>query len=368
MRAGRVISAAACVFALFWGGPHPAAAAKIEAVRGKQYAITKQHGPWMIMVASFGDRPRELYELERDGDINRVPNTRFADGLSAAEAADELVYELRQRGIPAYAFRQKAAIGTWNTTDRRGQMDRRVYRERDERIVVLAGNYGGVDDPVGQKTLEYVKKLKPASLDEGGVYSKTPGRPGPLSGAFLTINPLLSPEEVTRQQRTRDPLVLKLNSGIRHSLFSNPGEYTLAVATFRGKSVTTLGGNDSRFRIDDALDKAAQEAQDLAQFLNSNESMQASKIEAYVYHDRYESVVTVGAFDSPADPTIPQLAAAFGPKMEPNPETGIAELRYEQIVIWDAQPNPAGAPPVLLRPLRTWPLDPEPKVISVPKR
>ncbi|MEX0715135.1 MAG: hypothetical protein WD066_01040 [Planctomycetaceae bacterium] len=367
MRAGILFAVAGCGVLFGTGAVRPAFA-KIEAVRGKQYAISKQHGPWMIMVASFHDRPREIVEVERGGDLNRVPNARYSDGLTAAEAADELVYDLRRRGIPAYAFRQKAAKGTWNTVDRRGQRDTRVFRERDDRIVVLAGNYDSVDDSIGQKTLEYIKKLKPEVLDEGGVYSKTPGRPGPLSRAFLTINPLLNPDEITQQQRARDPLVLKLNSGIRHSLFSNPSKFTLAVATFRGKSVTSFNANEDRFRVDDTLDKAAQDAQDLAQFLNTNESMKASNLEAYVFHDRYESIVTVGAFDSPADPVIQQLRVALGPKMEANPKTGLQELRYEQIVIWEQRPTPGGLRPYELHAVRTWPLDPELRVIPVPKR
>lgn len=364
MRGKSLIAFAACVGALFVG---ERADARIEAVRGKKYAITRQHGPWMIMVASFTNRPREVFEVERGGELQRVPNQRYSDGLTAEQAADELVYDLRRRGIPAYAFRQQGAIGTWETIDRRGQRDTRVYRERDDRIVVFAGNYESVDDPVGQKTLEYVKRLKPAVLDQGGVYSKTPGRPGPLSGAFLTINPLLDPDEVARNQRTQDPLVLKLNSSIDHSLFSNPGKYTLAIATFRGKTITGVN-DDSRFRVDDTLDKAAQEAHDLAQFLNSNDAMKTANLRAYVYHDRYESIVTVGAFDSPGDPVIQQLMVALGPKTEPNPETGIPQVRYEQIVIWDQKPTPGGIRPVELYPVRTWPLDPELRVIPVPRR
>ena len=33
--------------------PASAAADRIEAVQGKQYNLTKQHGPWMIMAASW---------------------------------------------------------------------------------------------------------------------------------------------------------------------------------------------------------------------------------------------------------------------------------------------------------------------------
>ncbi|MFN5798477.1 MAG: hypothetical protein ACK5AN_13165, partial [Planctomyces sp.] len=63
--------------------------AEVEAIKGKKYPLTAKHGPWMIMVASL----RNVDEDWRKG-----------DGLSAEEAADQLVYELRRTGIPAYTW------------------------------------------------------------------------------------------------------------------------------------------------------------------------------------------------------------------------------------------------------------------------
>jgi hypothetical protein len=74
----------------------PSASADVEAVRGKKYPLTKKHGPWMIMVASIRD-------VEED--------RRVKDGLSAEEAADELVYQLRQLGIPAYTYQLEEKLG-----------------------------------------------------------------------------------------------------------------------------------------------------------------------------------------------------------------------------------------------------------------
>ena len=67
----------------------------IEAVRGKNYTLTKAHGPWMVMVNSLRNRPKD----------------QRSEGMSAEEAALELVYELRQRGIPAYTHAQGAKVG-----------------------------------------------------------------------------------------------------------------------------------------------------------------------------------------------------------------------------------------------------------------
>ena len=57
-----------------------------EAIAGKRYSLTSQHGPWMIMVTSVSD----------------VQGANRKDGMTAWEAADTIVYELRKKGIPAY--------------------------------------------------------------------------------------------------------------------------------------------------------------------------------------------------------------------------------------------------------------------------
>lgn len=56
----------------------------------------------MIMVASF----------------RNVPEDRREKGLSAEEAAAELVFELREKGIPAYTYSQGAVIEHISTVDR----------------------------------------------------------------------------------------------------------------------------------------------------------------------------------------------------------------------------------------------------------
>ena len=72
-------------------------AGAIENERGKTYKLTEKHGPWMIMVASF----RNIREEERK-----------TAGLSAEQAAAELVFELREKGIPAYAYSQDGKVET----------------------------------------------------------------------------------------------------------------------------------------------------------------------------------------------------------------------------------------------------------------
>jgi len=344
----------ACCVGLSLALFHPApVAARIEAIKGKQYRLTKQHGPWMIMVASL--------------------HSRAGKQPTAAEAADDLVYELRRKGIPAYTYNQRQAVDTIDTVDRHGRQRQRVYTAQQDRVCVIAGNYPGVQDRIAQKTLEYIKIFSPKSWEQHGIYRKTPGRPGPLSGAFLTINPLLSPEEVAK--RKQDSLLLRLNTGSEYSLLDNPGKFTLVVATFQGKSTTKIGNQnfqeaEQSFKIGNTLDEAAEDAQQLVRLLHSERLSQlvSSNIlhllngrgfEAYLFHDRYRSIVSVGSFESPRDPRIAELTRLFGAKVRQNRETGQNVLTGEIIAIPGKKP---GDPPA-----KTFLFDPYPRLMPVPK-
>ena len=104
-------------------GLRPIQAGRIEAVEGKVYHLTGNHGPWMIMVASFHPTGQEN-----------------GQGKSPEEAANELVYELRQRGLPAYVYAIESGGETVVTRDRSGRPVQRNER-RSRSVGVLAGNY-----------------------------------------------------------------------------------------------------------------------------------------------------------------------------------------------------------------------------------
>lgn len=342
----------------------PLAAGQIEAVKGKSYRLTKQHGPWMVMVASFRDVD------DRD---------RKTQGLTANEAADELVYELRKKGIPAYTFSQSGQKGEIKTIDRSGREDLRVYAAQREMVCVLAGNYGSEDDPIGERTLKQIKKFTPEFLKDeknGGIYRAMPGGKGPLGGAFLTINPLLDPSEIASRKPDYD--VVKLNHGIENALVENPGKYTVQVATFSGRSVTPIANSSFanredefdrrlestfdqatgmfRANLNDAGEDAAQLARELRHLRTANVP---NGMEAWVYHDRFESIVTVGSFDSPDDPRIAEIIKNFGAKSVRDPTTGQQVVVAE--VLMPTQTRRRG------NASQMWVFDPQPRLIEVPR-
>lgn len=318
------------------------AEAKIEAIENKTYTLHKENGPWMIMVTSLWGETEEKY-------------------ANAVKAADKLVFELRKKGIPAYVYKQDAANkDAVQTVDRLGREQRRIYASQHNMVGIVAGNYKAVDDPVAQKTLAFVKRFQPKVLQVKGL-EPPPGSPGPLYKAFMTVNPLLSPEEISR--KTRDPLIVRLNAQAENSLFENKGKYTLVVASFYGNSQVKprrFAEFDERLKTQEklktnsSLDAAALESWQLMK------TMRAQGLEAYIYHERNRSIVTIGAFDSPNDPLIAKASNAFMAKEKLNPETKQPALIAESIQIPGASKDDP--------PLKSWTMDPYPQVIEVPKK
>jgi hypothetical protein len=348
-----------------------ARAARIDADPGKRYELSTRNGPWMIMVANF-------HTTAEDG-ITK-------DGKSPEQAADELVLELRQRGIPAYVYEVDPESRSFTTQDAYGRSVRRKNLRRVKSIGVLAGNYESIDDSTAQNTLKWIKKYDPKCLKEGVVYvPRKDVRPAdgqrqtPLTAAFLTVNPLLNPEEVAA--RNIDPLLLRLNHRERHSLLENKGKFTLVVASFAGKvkAVSDQSGDATRevedssglasFLKDNDLDDAAQQARALTLALR-----QAEHVDAYVWHDRYESLVTVGAFSSESDPGIAAMRSRFGsakPVQLLGPaqvSAGASGLKYLAVDSAGQKIDPEHtALSGLTSDYQLWAFDPNPRTMRVPR-
>ncbi len=364
----------------------------IEAIQGKEYKLTKRHGPWMIMVASFKTPPPE----------------RRTEGMTPKHAAHQLVYELRKAGIPAYTYSRDEVREEVKIVDpRTGRERTREYKSQQNDYCVLAGNYESNDESsksgkLAKDTLAWIEdRFEPEfltapdpnferaggasrsavrKLKSGGILRLTPGKlrqgRGPLAGAFLTLNPLLTPEEV--QARKTDPLLIKLNSGDDMSLLNNHGKYTLVVASFYGKSskaqVGMMGLANFReaqksFKVGDSLDEAADNAWELATLLrrgyfvlddDPSKPPKPQAFEAWIWHDRFRSVVTVGSFSSLGDPNIARFRKAFGAKIKEHAQTKRPFLAAEQLTI----------PPILKGnqlPERAWIFDPKPQLVEVPR-
>lgn len=290
---------------------------QVQTDSGKSYAITKKNGPWMIMVTSLrGDSPERAE--------------------AANKAAHALVVELRKKGIPSWTHEQKGDLEEISSYDRNGNPVKRFVASQRNRICVLAGEYASIDledsdknkakhAKIAKDTLEWIQRFNPEALKDGN-FKPTPGRPGPLSRAFLTLNPMFTEDEIQQMAFDKDPLLKQLNKGHNFNLMQNPGRYTLVVATFQGSSKHVLatgekGEKEAIFKFDSmlekniSLDKAGQSAWTLVHLLRDQGH------EAYVFHERFRSVVTVGNFNDPNDPRVAKLIEQYGPKMKPDPNS-----------------------------------------------
>jgi hypothetical protein len=143
---------------------------------------------------------------------------------------------------------------------------------------------------------------------------------GPMRHAFIIPNPLLPPEFFNQQ--SLDEETVAMNKDVPHTLLECPGKYTVQIATFKGNAV--IKQNDiqdiqqGRKEMKSQLAIAAQKAHDLTTYLREK------GYEAYQFHDRFSSVVTVGSFNSPGrmmaegqfeiDPGIKQVIDFFRAK------------------------------------------------------
>ncbi|MGQ9575043.1 MAG: hypothetical protein ACUVUC_06970 [Thermoguttaceae bacterium] len=327
---------------------------RVDADPQKSYVVTEQNGPWMIMACSFS-------------------------GPNAHQQARDLVLELRKRyKLPAYMYQKKFDFGKdlyGRGVDEFGNPKRMQFargKSEIEEIAVLVGDYPSVDDPEAQETLRRLKYYQPECLkiEAGKPTARSlaglrliqaswlaPGNErrhrGPMGHAFVTTNPLLPSDYFA--PKGIDELVLKANEGVEHCLLDCPGKYTVQVATFTGQVVikpAEIAAIQRGKPVDSKLAEAALKAHQLT------EALRIKGYEAYEFHDRYASIVTVGSFDS------------IG---RPRPD-GVIELdpRIQAIIDrFKADPAPTGQHPaggVVARQILGIPLDPQPRLVHVPKR
>ena len=326
---------------------------RVEADPQKSYELTDDVGPWLIFAASFA-------------------------GSGAEDDARKLVLELRKRyKLPAYLhsqrfdFTQKVpGIGiNKDMTPKQMKYDKAgVFDE----YAVLVGNFASVDDPELQQTLKELKYARPECISQLSpkstlrfaglrelqkrlVRDTEKKSKGPMGNAFATPNPLLPHEYFA--PKGIDSLVLRMNKDVPHSLLDCPGKYSVRVATFRGNVVIDQrkveqienGGEEMQSQLEEAAIKAHE----------LTEALRERKVEAYEFHDRHESYVTVGNFDwvgrprpdgkQEMNPAILRIIQQFSPNQQPlidQSGRSVAGLQPKTLdgIPFDVQPWPVEVP------------------------
>ena len=323
---------------------------RVESDPGKSYMLSESNGPWMVLVSSFA-------------------------GPGSEQQARHLVLELRREfRVTAYIHRRsydytKPVIGLG--LNRYGGPKKMRYRHaaKFDEFAVLVGDFDAFDAPQATKTLKKMKYAHPDCLDfkrnkqttqrlvllreihRRMSRSEDRRSQGPMSAAFVTRNPLL-PEEYFRSGKV-DDLVLAMNRDVEFSLLGNRSEFTVRVATFRGEETMNLdeierltGSRVKRGKLADAAMKAHR----------VTVALRARGVEAYEFHDRYESTVTVGGFQTlgrplengsiDLNPAIHQIMNQFRAREETLPggnAAGMVPITIDGVAI-DIQPMPIKVP------------------------
>lgn len=367
---------------------------RVAADPNAQYGLKQSHGPWLIMAATF-------------------------TGEGAEQQANQVALELRQRlNANAYVHDLKLELDTTSVgrgVDKYGKKKQMKYRSGDtvHEWAVLVGDFTTVDDPEAQRMLDNVKRFEPDALrieddkptfqtlayirrhQEQFIQKVSNAEPrGPMRTAFITRNPLLPQEYFV--PKGVDKFVADMNKGVKHSLLDMKGRYTVKVATFAGKTklqTASLAGTRSQKKSDvDPLVEAAENAHLLT------EEMRRLNIEAYEFHDRYESYVAVGSYDEVAKidsegrlyptqammPVIRAFGAAYNTPSDPLQQAHFSERAASEVAQVEGQmkqmfqqkrgPAASGLNPKFARippkdpNARVIPFDIHPHVIEAPKR
>jgi hypothetical protein len=317
-------------------GQAPKQSAADPAVR---YPLTEREGPWLIHLACFR------------GDDSLDFAHRLAEEIRQKHRMPSFIFSLNE----ADARRDREQLRRWQLenigSDKVAESNEEI-KLRTIRIVkeysVFIGNYPDMER--ARLAVERMRELPPpTSIPAFGVHlykepekqaggsSSNPygifggggtksvegkkmndSQGNPYRQAFVVRNPLLKRdrEVVVKQNNpapTFDPSWKELNEKEKYSIFTCPKNWTLVVAQFKPpeqiestirNSVVQMSMNPLPANLGAGLERAAETARQFAEILRDG----GRGYDAYVFHTRQFSVVSVGAFDGPDDPQLEQAA------------------------------------------------------------
>ena len=176
-----------------------------------------------------------------------------------------------------------------------------------------------------------------------------------MSQAFVTRNPMLP--EAYFQPPQIDSFVHQMNDGLIHSLLECEGKYTVVVKTFEGLGAILDNKGDKDFKASTSrMNKFAADTEKMTLDLRSR------GVEAYQYHDRYRSLVTVGSFD-----TLGRELPGGGFEYAPEIRAVMDEFRALNVNPELARQVPSGSRGIASNGAALIPFDVQPTPIAVPK-
>jgi len=142
----------------------------------------------------------------------------------------------------------------------------------------------------------------------------------PFSRAIHVHNPTIKVQRPPEFGKLNTDELRRMNSEEEFNLLKCKKPFTLVIKQFSVPSRTDVGSagfwDTLGFgkRSADHIDYAARNAHDLA------EALRKSKLDAYVLHTKYYSLVTVGGFDSLEDPNLRSMKTLIETRLVPQME------------------------------------------------
>lgn len=263
--------------------------------------LATEHGPWLIVASVISGDNAEAKAQSLAVELQNILNTN-------CYVLDKMIDNSGMLKVDQYQTQKLDGTIATRKVRFANQTKEQVY-------AVLVGDFNALEDPRVEPMLEKIRVIKPTTLvNESENQSQDLSKPtstnflvasyrkflysrdkdgtekGPMRTAFLTRNPLL-PEDFFQSPKV-DTFVANLNEKVEHSLLKCPGRFTVRVATFQGKSMTDFEKSESKpLSTSDMLDYAAEKANTMVM------SLRKRGVEAYEFHDKYASYVTIGSFD-----------------------------------------------------------------------
>lgn len=306
-----------------------------------KYPLTNREGPWLIHIGSF--RGDEAYDFA----------LRFAEETRSKHKLLTFIFSMHEadaiRDREELRKRQLEMIGSDKVAGSDEKIKLRTVRVIKE-YSVFVGNFSDMEK--ARVEAERIKDFPPPTsiptfgiyfnnaptarlredpnrgtasnlfrmksdvvMEEGKRLAQTQGNP--YAQAFVAKNPLAFKTNAAVVQNNpnapvpMDPTWKALNEREQYSIFTCPKNWTLVVAQFSPpsevsstsrNSVVQTGYRTSNKELGKGLEDAARTARQLADILRDG----GKGYDAYVFHTREYSLVTVGAFESRYDPKMEQ--------------------------------------------------------------
>jgi hypothetical protein len=247
-------------------------------------------------------------EFLKDKDLQIIYTPRSKEGAATPILSNDLPLEYAMSLLKVKHIQVQCAVlvGGYASQDaaHRALLPIQKLPQPDPNKVKLDVRFYGSEDPMDVNKL----KLKSGAAEYVNPFKK----------AFVCRNPSIKQERPADQQDHMDINVLrKLNADESYTLLHCRKPITLAIKQFQ--TFSTVASKDDapsilekfgfKTRNGDGVDQAAHDAHNLAELLRKN------KLEAYVLHTKFSSIVTVGGYESLEDPNLRAMQSTLESKL-----------------------------------------------------